>query len=488
MNGFVIEDRSRQRLIVISVAFSAFMAALDTYIVNVALPTIAHYFNAGTNDAALITLSYLLIITSTLPIFGKVGDRAGFKPVFIAGFILFTLGSLLSGFAPHIYLLVGCRCIQGMGAAMLYAVGMAMVARHIPAESRGWAFGITATMAGLGVVVGAPLGGIITQFFSWHWIFWINVPVGIAAIIMALKVMPDDRVKASPGARMIPFDVTGAVLIFLSLTLLVMGINRGQQFGWAHWGILAMFALSAILFTWFILQERKCADPLLKLSLFNQSSFAFGAFACMAGWALFSGSNFLLPFYMSLTWHLSTSVIGAMFLISSVVYIITSPLMGKLSDRTGAKILCWTGALSLTASVIFFTFTLSITSLVPLVIYLAWIGLSFGSFVPADNSLTLGGVPVENQGAASAASRTLQNLGMVLGVAVFETAFSGALPHSALNTSLAAAALPSDQLFSGFRNAFLAGVIMCLICLGFSLLAKENRIPANHKGTLQMPL
>ena len=114
MSGRIVEDKSWQTWIVISVAFASFMAALDTYIVNVALPTIAHYFNVGTSDVALVTLAYLLIITSTLPIFGKLGDRIGFKTVFILGFAFFSAGSLLCGLSPHIYLLVGSRCVQGV--------------------------------------------------------------------------------------------------------------------------------------------------------------------------------------------------------------------------------------------------------------------------------------------------------------------------------------------------------------------------------------
>jgi len=171
MTDFIVQDSRRQLWIVISVAFAAFMAALDTYIVNVALPTIAADFNVNPTDAALITISYLLIITSTLLIFGKIGERIGFKVVFVAGFALFAFGSFLSALAPTLYLLSGSRCIQGLGAAMLYAVGMAMIIRYIPPGKRGWAFGITSTGAGMGVIIGAPMGGFITQYLDWHWIF-----------------------------------------------------------------------------------------------------------------------------------------------------------------------------------------------------------------------------------------------------------------------------------------------------------------------------
>ncbi len=474
MTGQIIEDKRMQTWIVISVAFASFMAALDTYIVNVALPTIAHYFNVGTSDAALVTLAYLLIITSTLPIFGKIGDRIGFKTVFILGFAFFAAGSLLCGLSPHIYLLVGSRCIQGVGAAMLYAVGMALVPRHIPEKRRGWAFGIVATLAGFGVVIGAPLGGVITQYLNWHWIFLINVPIGIVAIFVALKVIPSHKVEKPSGGKK-PFDIAGAIMSFLGLAALVSALNKGQEAGWHHPGIIISFCLSAVLLIGFFFWEKRCKDPLLDLGIFKISSFRYGSLAALFPWAAFAGGNFLLPFYLQLEKGLQTSVIGAVFLISSIIYIIVSPLTGRLSDRTGSRILCCIGAAGAALASLFFVFTLGMASLVPVLIYLALIGFFMGAFVPANNSLTLGSVPEASQGAASAASRALINLGMVLGVAIYETIFTAVLPDSALNTSLASANIPHDVLDQGFRNAFIVGVGMCAAGFVLSLLAREDR-------------
>ena len=482
MSGHIIEDRKKQLWIVISVAFAAFMAAVDTYIVNVALPTIAHYFNVGTSDAALVTLAYLLIITSTLPIFGKIGDRVGFKIILILGFAFFAAGSLLCGLAPGIYFLVGSRCIQGVGAAMLYAVGMAMIVRYIPENRRGWAFGVTATAAGLGVVIGAPLGGLITQYFSWHWIFLINVPVGVIAIFVAMKVIPRDKPAHDTSKRVVPFDIPGALMIFIALTALVLALNRGQQFGWHHWGIIVMFVASAALLTGFIFWERKCKDPLLDLAIFRLRSFSFGAFAALLAWSTFAGGNFLLPFYLQLIKGLSTSVIGAMFLISSIIYVFVSPLMGRLSDWVGTRILCCSGMGATTLALVFLAFTLGLPSIAPVMLYLAWIGISMGTFVPPNNSVTLSSIPEESQGAASATSRALQNLGMVLGVAIFETIFSSVMPNTALNTSPSNANVPPDVLIGGFRNAFFAGAIMCLIAFVLSLFAKEDRKSIRKPG------
>jgi len=475
MTDYIVQDGRRQLWIVISVAFAAFMAALDTYVVNVALPTIAADFNASPTDAALITLSYLLIITSTLLIFGKIGERTGFKIVFVVGFTLFAIGSFLSGLAPTLYLLTGARCLQGLGAAMLYAVGMAMIIRYIPPGKRGWAFGITSTGAGLGVIIGAPMGGLITQYLDWHWIFWFNVPVGIAATIIALKVMPNDRVHLKEGVKLPSFDYAGAILSFLALSLLVMAINRGQQLGWDHWGIWGSFTLSAVLFVAFILWEKRCRDPLLDLALYKYASFAYGSFAALAAWSMYAGGNFLFPFYLTMVHGLSSGLIGTIFLIGSAVYIITSLYMGRLSDRIDRRLLCCAGMVSATAALVFLSLTMGLPSLIPMMVYLAWIGLSMGTFVSPNNSTMLSAIPIGNQGEASAASRAMQNLGMVLGVAIYETVFSAFIPSSDFKTEQAVAGVPVNTLLIGFSAACIVGAAMCVCGLVLSWLAKEEK-------------
>ncbi|MFA5078385.1 MAG: MFS transporter [Dehalococcoidia bacterium] len=482
MNDYIVQDSRRQLWIVISVAFAAFMAALDTYIVNVALPTIASDFNASPTDAALITLTYLLIITSTLLIFGKIGERTGFKVVFVAGFALFAIGSFLSGLAPTLYLLACARCVQGLGASMLYAVGMAMIIRYIPPGKRGWAFGITSTGAGMGVIIGAPMGGFITQYLDWHWIFWFNVPVGIAAVIVALKVMPNDRVHREKGVKLPPFDFAGAIMSFIALALLVGAINRGQQLGWGHWGIWGSFALSALLFVAFVLWEKRCRDPLLDMALFKTASFAFGSFAALAAWSMYSGGNFLFPFYLTFIQGLSSSMIGSIFLISSVIYIITSLYMGRLSDRIGRRLLCCAGMVSAAAALIFLALTMGLPSLIPMMIYLAWIGVSMGTFVSPNNSLMLSSIPANNQGEASAASRAMQNLGMVLGVAIFETAFSAFIPLADLSSAQTLIEVPKDLLLTGFSAACFVGAAMCVAAIVLSWLAREDTAPATGEG------
>jgi DHA2 family metal-tetracycline-proton antiporter-like MFS transporter len=376
---------SRQRWITISVAFAAFMVVLDDYIVNISLPTIAHYFNVSTGSVVYVTLAYLLVLSSTLPIFGKLGDRFGFKRIFILGFCLFVVGSFFCGISPSLGLLVGSRCIQGLGGAILYGVGTAIIARYLPEHRKGWAFGILSLCSGLGIALGAPLGGFITAWLSWHWVFLVNVPVGIIAAIVSIRVLPQDKPPAvgkEPGAR---FDLPGALLSFFGIALLVYAINRGQESGWTSPLILSLFAAAALLLTIFFIWEKKCPEPMLDLSLFQLRIFKYATLAMFAAFALYAGNNFLMPFYLMLVKGLTPNVAGLVIMTYSVVYVVAAPLMGRLSDKISPGTLCSSGMAAAVPACIFLTLTLARPGLLPAVIFLAWMGLAYASFIAPNN-------------------------------------------------------------------------------------------------------
>ena len=225
------EEKRRIRWIVFSVAFAVFMVRLDSYIVVISLPTLARYFQVGTSEASWVILSYLMVVTGSTLIFGKLADRIGLKKIFLWGYGLFTLGSLLCGLSPTIYLLDAASCLQGVGGAMMITSGMASIPHYLPKNIAGWAFGICSLANSLGIMVGAPLGGVITCFLSWHWIFLINVPVGILAIVIVKRSLPADQ-NRPPLAERRPFDVSGSILSFVGFTALVFALSRCEDEGW----------------------------------------------------------------------------------------------------------------------------------------------------------------------------------------------------------------------------------------------------------------
>ncbi len=474
MSEGTLTSSTQQRWILISIAFTSFIVALDTYIVNVSLPAIARYFNVGTSDVVNVMIAYLLVIASTLLLFGKLGDRFGFKKFFVLGFCVFTAGSLLCGISPTLGILIGARCLQGIGGAMLYAIGTALIPRHLPERRRGFAFGITSTSAGLGMALGAPIGGFITQWLSWHWIFLINVPVGIAAVFVALRVIPGDKTAATVQQKSPPFDYLGAILSFLGLLALVYALNRGQEAGWASPFVISLFVAAAVLLTLFFVCEKRCRDPVIDLALFNITVFRYAALSGLAAFALYAGNNFLLPFYLIYSKGLSMSTAGLIIMVYSVVYMTVSAVMGRLSDRISPTVLSSTGMASALIACTFFAFVLNLPGLLPVMIFVVWLALSFAAFISPNNNHLMCAAPVERQGIASGVYRTTQMLGMVIGVSLLETIFSLHMPGAALDTGLSQATVPQAVLVNGFQSAYLAGAALCGLGLVFSLLAREK--------------
>jgi EmrB/QacA subfamily drug resistance transporter len=469
-----IDSIPQQRWITITVAFAAFMVVLDDYIVNISLPTIAHYFNVSTGSVVYVTLAYLLVLSSTLPIFGKLGDRLGFKRIFILGFCLFVVGSLFCGVSPSLGLLVGSRCIQGFGGAILYGVGTAIIARYLPEHRKGWAFGILALSSGVGIALGAPLGGFITAWLSWHWVFLVNVPVGILAAIVSIRVLPEDKTQAVGNEPSSRFDLPGAMLSFFGLSLLVYAINRGQESGWTSPFILFLFAAAALLLTMFFVWEKRCPEPMLDLSLFQLGVFKYATLAMFAAFALYAGNNFLMPFYLMLVKGLAPNVAGLVIMIYSVVYVVVSPFMGRLSDRIKPGTLCSSGMAAAALACVFLILAMSYPGVLPVVIFMAWMALSYASFIAPSNNQVMSVVPQERQGIASAVYRTVQHLGMIIGVALFETLFSSVIPLAEVETSLTRAAVPTEVLLSGFRHAYILGVVIGSLAFWLSIMARRK--------------
>lgn len=470
----MITNRSQQLLIVISVAFSSFMARLNNYTVNVSLPTISHDFNIGTGEASRVVMSYLLIITSSLLLFGKLADRVGLKRIFIIGYIVFVAGSLLCGISRGIDTLIGARFVQGIGSAMLLATSFAIISKFIPPDRTGWAFGITSTASALGVATGAPVGGLITGYLSWHWVFLINVPIGIIAFIIASKKIPDERpqIKTSELER---FDFLGAVLSFLGLAILLRAFNMGKELGWGSPTIILSFFSSFILLSLFVLQEKRCNAPLLDLELFKDLNFTLVLFVTFMAYLLIAGNAFLLPFYLQIIKGLNPQKTGMVLLVYSIIYVLISPYAGRLSDKIKPSTLCIIAMLSATINAFVFSFSLQFQGFLFVFIFLIWLALSYVLFFSPNNNQVMSLAPKNKHGVASGLFNTTTNLSYVFGIAIFETVFSHAIPGiSSTKASLLNANIPHEVLLKGFQATYILGGLACLIAFGFSLMVRQQ--------------
>ncbi len=468
-----MSGKRREFLIVLSVAFSSFMAGLNNYIVTVSLPSISRYFDTGTAEVSRVVLAYLLAITSLLLFFGRLGDRIGLKRVFVTGYAVFTAGSLLCGLAGSIHTLVAFRLVQGIGGAMLLANGFAIIAKYLPPGRTGSAFGIASSMVALGIATGAPLGGIITGYLSWHWIFFVNVPVGTVAIFVAGKSIPAE--SGGKARSVVDFDIPGAILSFCGLALLLFAFNIGKTTGWARPAVLSSFLMAVVFLSLFVIRERRSDSPLLDFGLLSNPIFALSLLATFMAFMVLSGNAFLFPFYLELIHGLSAQQTGLVLFFYGLVYVFLSPSAGRLSDRVNPHRLCALGMSSASLAAFLFSFLLARNSLVTDFIFLGWFAMSYALFISPNTNRIMSSASEGKHGAASGLLNTMLYLSMIFGVALFEAvfsrSFSGLLPRGG---NLFQAHIPNHFLLKGFASAY---ILAALVCLASSLCSAA----AEHK-------
>jgi EmrB/QacA subfamily drug resistance transporter len=475
MTGYISGNSKTDRKILFSIAFAAFMVNLDTYIVNISLPEIARNFNIGQSELVWIALSYQLTVAGLLLVYGRLGDLFGLKKIFLFGFLIFTIGSLFCGLSNNLTLLIISRSIQGIGASVLYALTPAMVPRFLPAEIRGQAFGVLATVAALGIILGAPVGGLITAYLSWHWIFIINVPVGIAAIWSAKRILPDDSTTGSFEQN--KFDYSGAILSFSGILLMIYALNQGHRFGWTSTITFILIIASLFLFFILFMYEHKTKYPLFDLDLFKNKYLSFGYISSLLACMYLAGNNFLIPFYLQYVLKLKTEETGLVFLAYPLVYMFISPIAGKLSNKFHPGNLCTFGMILGSVTSLTFAFVSVYGSLLFMILYFVFLAFTFGTFFPSNNNFVMGKAPAGKQGIVSGMFRLTGMLGMIIGVCVFEVFFTGVISpsenHGINNINL----LPIDVLIKGFRYLYIFGSVLLLFAAVFSFLTGTKKRP-----------
>jgi EmrB/QacA subfamily drug resistance transporter len=458
--------------IALSVAFAAFMTKLDTYIVNITLPTIARYFNVGTSDASHTVIVYLVVGTSTLLFFGRLGDRFGLRKIFLWGYGLFTVGSLLCAVSCSILMLIGSRLIQGLGGAMLISSGFAIIPKFLPANKTGWAFGILSTSAMLGVIIGAPLGGLINGYMTWHWVFIINIPVGIMAIMAAARALPRDHEAGQSSGLEINQgnDVPGTLLSFFGLAILLYALTTGSEWGWTSPLIAGLLFLSLLLIVAFLVWEKICACPLIDFSLFRNSRFTCATLAAFFGYMLMGGNQFLMPFYLELAKGLDTVSVGLLLLVNSVASMVLGLVAGRLSDRIPPSFLTTIAMASAGLSAFVFSVYVRSPGLIPVVVFLAWFGVSYGLFVSPNNNQAMSAMPENESGMGSGVFNTVNTLGLAFGVALLELILAQAAPHggASLESHLHQGKISAGAFLEGFERAYLFAAIVCVVALAWS--------------------
>ena len=456
---------------------STLMASIDSNIVLIALPTIGRELPAtSATDLLWILLGYSIITATLLLNFGRLSDMFGRVRLYVMGFAIFTVGSLLCGFSQTGTELVLLRLVQGVGAAFLFSNSAAILTDAFPPGERGEALGINPISIVAGAVVGLVLGGAITTTIGWRWIFFVNVPIGAVA---TWRAHADLRELVRPETRP-PFDWIGNLVFAGGLTVLLLGITLGAlgdlSLPGALWAVGAGIAL-LVAFPWL---ERRMRDPMLDLSLFRSRIFS-GSVVAMLLNALGRGAfTFILVFYLQGPPRFLDPFAAGLYLIpTSASMVAVAPVSGWLSDRYGSTPFLVAG-LALSAGGFFWLATIppaaSIWTLTP---HLVLVGAGMGLFASPNRAAMMTAVPDHRRGVAAGMGTTLTNTGAAVSLGVTLALMASVMPQSMMVAILLGTAA-SGTAAAGFLNAihliFLVSALLCLVAIGPSLLRGDTRL------------
>ncbi len=452
--------------LIINLCLIHFLLGLDINIVSVSLPYISSHFNVEVNVVSRVVWVYFLVLTCFLLAFGRLGDIKGFKKIYIAGIFIFLSGSLLCYFANNFNLLVVFRIYQAFGSAILFALTPAIIASGIPEKMRGRVYGINYSFTALGGIIGRAASGFLIEGLGWNSIFLINIPIGIIALIITLKYLENYH-NANAKSK---FDVTGTVLIFLGLFLLLYGINTGDYFGWTSLTTLSLFLSSVLFVAAFIMRQYKISYPLLNLRILKDKNISYSVLSFVFVYIITNGMIYITPFLLLWIKGLAKQETGLLMAVPSLFQFFSGYLSGYLSDKINSGIVRITGIVSIAVSVLLYILISPDTDIYIIILILSFYGFAIGFFIPSNTNKIMTSAPAEQKGIISSFMTTSIRLGSALGVVIFGAVFSYFVP---VKNPVQNGVEPA-VLLSGFKAAFIFGFAAALIGLYFVVRSRNG--------------
>jgi EmrB/QacA subfamily drug resistance transporter len=402
---------------------SLFIVGLDNTIVNIALPSIRRDLNASVSGLQWIIDAYTVVLASLLMLSGSTGDRIGRRRTFQTGLTLFTLGSLMCSLAPSLGWLIGARALQAVGGSMLNPVAMSIITNTFtePRE-RARAIGVWGGVSGVSMALGPLVGGALVGAVGWQSIFWINIPVGVAAFVLCALFVPESR---APRPRRV--DPVGQVLVIVALATLTFGLIEAPAAGWGSPRTLACFAVAALALAGLIRYELRTEEPLIELRFFRSVPFAGATVTAVCGFAALGGFLFVNTLYLQDVLGLSALHAGLYTLPMAGLTVLCSPLAGRIVANAGTRVPLLLAGASIGASGLIMTGLATDTPIWRLMAAYVLFGLGFGMLNAPITNTAVSGMPRERAGVAAAVTSTSRQIGQTLGVAVI-----GALVTSAV--------------------------------------------------------
>ena len=465
------------RWALVSLSLSMLMPSLDTSIANVGLPTLAHAFTASFHEVQWVVLAYLLAITSLIVSVGRLGDIIGHRRLLLAGICLFTVSSLLCGLAPTLWLLIAARAAQGLGAAIMLALTIALVGNTVPKARTGSAMGLLGTMSAIGTALGPSLGGFLIAGAGWRTIFLVNVPLGILNFFLARRYLPVDRLE--PKTDRTGFDNLGTLLLALTLAAYALAMTMGRgHFGGLNIALLSVAAIGAGIF---VLAESRAASPLIRLMAFRNA----GLSASLAMNALVStvmmATLVIGPFYLSRALGLQPAFVGIIMSVGPIISTLSGVLAGRIVDRVGAPFITIVGLIEMAAGSFALTTLPAIFGITGYIAAIVVLTPGYQLFQAANNTAVMNDVIPNQRGIISGLLSLSRNLGLITGAS-----FMGAVFALASATTDITTARP-EAVATGMRTTFAvaAGLIVIALTIAVGIRAREQG--DETKGVLEQP-
>jgi EmrB/QacA subfamily drug resistance transporter len=448
----ILAEENRKWWTLGALSFALFMIMLDNTVVNVALPAIQRDLGISRAELEWTVAAYALTFASLLLTGGKLGDLLGRRLIFVIGLIVFTTSSLFCGLSSTGTELIAARAVQGVGAALMMPATLSIISATFAVRERGMAIGVWAGVSAMALAIGPLLGGVITEHISWNWIFYVNVPIGVAAVVAAFLVVPESR-DTSREQRL---DLPGVLSSGIGLLAIVYALIEANQYGWTSTRILVLLAVGAVSLVTFVLLEMHQRLPMLDLSLFRSGTFAGANLVAILVTLAMFGIFVFFPIYMQTFLGWSPIQAGAALLPWTLMIVVFAPIAGKLSDRVGSRWLM-AGGMSVVAvcCLLLSTVTLHSTfwNMVPAFI-LGGLGMSF--VMTPMSAAAMGAAPVNKAGVASGVLNTFRQVGVALGIGV-----TGAIVADRAAAAARGGATPPEAFVHGLTFGMRVSAAIC---------------------------
>lgn len=429
-----------------AICLGAFLSHFTAGIVNVSLPQFVDIFHSSLGTVQWITTGYLLVIACLLPVMGKLGDRYGYGLIHNFGYIVFTVSSVLVATSPSIAVLLILRMAQAVGAAMFQATNIALVTVHMPKENRGRALGMIGTAVALGGMTGPVAGGLIAEWFSWHWLFLVHAPVAIIASLLAFRFIPLRRAEN----KQVAMGGAGAILFMAAIGMVIFAISKGNTWGWLSAPTISLTAAGLLALAAFLLRERRQTAPFLPIKAFRHAAVSSGLLVSVATYMFANTLIVSLPFYLAGMPDMSPSASGLIMAAYPIVLAVSGPIAGHMSDRIGSTSLLFIGLGAMGVGFAVFALLLGQWPMFSVIAVLTLAGLGMGLIASPNMNYIMQRTPAEHVGSMGGMIALTRNLGLVIGAALGLGVANGV-----------AKAAPAHEL-DEFRSIFEINIVLCL--------------------------